>query len=358
MFINIQFLRFFAVLQVVLFHAMPVFLESTGSTIVDGILSSGFSGVDIFFVISGFIIWYTSDNGGVSMDALLFFKRRLKRIFSGYLPFFIAATFIISIYFPKKLASIDFLGSALLLPIPISERVLPVSWSLTYELYFYLIFALILFFEARVRLRILAVLAGAIVIVNLIGYSLFDFYSKEFFSTIPLWARIPFSPYNLEFIAGALIAANMHKMKLENTLIYFGCFVLLFVGGAYYNARFAGLNMESGYYVMERVGLFGGASLFLLLAAISLEKKKILVLPGASLLLGGASYSIYLSHTLIITVISQASLPLALSEISLFIFAVSMVIAYSTFHYVRIEKPLYKYLVYGKINRIDAKTNV
>lgn len=348
MYVNIQFLRLFAVLQVVLFHAMPVFLAGTGNIIADGILSAGFSGVDIFFVISGFIIWHTSENSRVSLDAISFFKRRLKRIFSGYLPFFLAATFIISIYHPQKLGNIDFFGSALLLPIPIAERALPVSWSLTYELYFYLIFALILFFNARARYLILAALAVTILIVNLIGYSLFDFYSKEFFSTIPLWVRIPFSPYNLEFIAGALIAANIHKLKLENTLVYLTCFVLFFAGGAYFNIYYAGLNMESGYYVMERVGLFGAASISLLLAMLSLEKKGRVMFPRVSLLLGGASYSIYLSHTLIITIISQTNLRLNFPEVPLFIFAVSIIIAYSALHYVRIEKPLYKYLVFGR----------
>ena len=83
---NIQFLRFVAAMLVVLYHSatrLPAndsvfqFIFSTGESL-------GFAGVDIFFVISGFIMAYTSSHQSGLSESFDFARRRLARIFSGY----------------------------------------------------------------------------------------------------------------------------------------------------------------------------------------------------------------------------------------------------------------------------------
>ena len=86
MLINIQFLRLAAAMLVVFYHT-SAHVRSTGAeqglffAVNDAV---GFAGVDIFFVISGFIMAHTSfgDSGGVAGWAFL--RRRIARIYSGY----------------------------------------------------------------------------------------------------------------------------------------------------------------------------------------------------------------------------------------------------------------------------------
>ena len=98
MLINIQFLRFVAAMLVVFFHCAA---HLQASRQAPGLLfgfgqSAGFAGVDIFFVISGFIMaWTTADDRAA--DAVAFAKRRVARIYSGYWPFFLLALGLFSL---------------------------------------------------------------------------------------------------------------------------------------------------------------------------------------------------------------------------------------------------------------------
>ena len=82
MLINIQFLRFAAALAVVVYHAGkhvaatgadPGWLFRAGEAV-------GFAGVDVFFVISGFIMFHTTRESAGAAAAAEFLKRRVARI--------------------------------------------------------------------------------------------------------------------------------------------------------------------------------------------------------------------------------------------------------------------------------------
>ena len=93
MLINIQFLRMVAAMLVVFYHT-SAHVRSVGAeqgaffAVNDAI---GFAGVDIFFVISGFIMAHTSFSAAGWADGWSFLRRRLARIYSGYWPFFLLA---------------------------------------------------------------------------------------------------------------------------------------------------------------------------------------------------------------------------------------------------------------------------
>jgi len=93
---NIQALRAFAVLNVVLFHALDMSNSYGYDFELFRILTRwGQNGVDIFFVISGFIMVYIQSQNQKS--ALGFIENRIKRIVPLY--WSLTAIFVLLLYF-------------------------------------------------------------------------------------------------------------------------------------------------------------------------------------------------------------------------------------------------------------------
>lgn len=79
----IQIRRGFAAWRVVLHHAAPIlFNDKINSTLVKHMAKKGAMGVDIFFVISGFIIYKTISNNATSVPD--FYMKRVRRVVPGY----------------------------------------------------------------------------------------------------------------------------------------------------------------------------------------------------------------------------------------------------------------------------------
>jgi peptidoglycan/LPS O-acetylase OafA/YrhL len=93
MLINVQFLRFAAAMLVVFYHTSS---RVRDAGVDQGALFSvsqalGFAGVDVFFVISGFIMAHTTGSASGLRAGWSFARRRVARIYSGYWPFFVFA---------------------------------------------------------------------------------------------------------------------------------------------------------------------------------------------------------------------------------------------------------------------------
>jgi len=116
-FYTLQLLRFIAAMLVLLFHLMMV--------------SSGYKGVDIFFAISGFVMYYTLFVRR-RPDAIHFIVNRITKIFFLY---WVALLFMILVQ-PMKYADLN-LKNVILFPGHLS--IIGVSWSLSFELYFYFV---------------------------------------------------------------------------------------------------------------------------------------------------------------------------------------------------------------------------
>jgi peptidoglycan/LPS O-acetylase OafA/YrhL len=89
--INIQFLRAFAALIVIFYHTAPHYYITGGEhsgNIFSFFSQIGYAGVDIFFVISGYIMWYSSHNHKGTKDVLEFIYARFTRIYPVYWSFF------------------------------------------------------------------------------------------------------------------------------------------------------------------------------------------------------------------------------------------------------------------------------
>jgi peptidoglycan/LPS O-acetylase OafA/YrhL len=162
---SIQALRGIAALIVVCFHSansfrnhLPSDLSSEGYQreyqLMSGFWDRGFAGVDLFFVISGFIMMYVSFRKKPSFETcFIFLHARLIRVFPVWWLF----ASIISVYYfsaygapgdPDRAGMVGgpwkfFVQSMLLIP----QNALPVlytGWTLIHEIHFYVIFAILL----------------------------------------------------------------------------------------------------------------------------------------------------------------------------------------------------------------------
>src|SRR5256885_1805574 len=170
---DIDGLRALAVLAVVLFHyRAPGF-------------GGGYVGVDVFFVISGYLITglilKESREGGFSLRS--FYERRVRRIFPALFAMLAAATIVAALlFFPVSFArfgksllataffasNFEFWHEAGYFDVAADQKPLLHLWSIAVEEQFYLIFpALLLLIGSRSRSR-LAVAIGAIFIGSLV----------------------------------------------------------------------------------------------------------------------------------------------------------------------------------------------
>ena len=141
----IQALRGFAVLGVVAFHSMSIEKKySGGDLLLPDFLLLGQSGVDLFFVISGFVM-VTVTMGRFVRDREMqrFLWGRFTRIYPTYwfyffltaVVYFIKPSWVNSLYGHQA----ELFTSFLLFPN--QQPLVMVAWSLSHELWFYSIFA-------------------------------------------------------------------------------------------------------------------------------------------------------------------------------------------------------------------------
>jgi exopolysaccharide production protein ExoZ len=292
---NIQLLRAVAAYLVVFVHLSDL-LPMT--PITEFLHYKGYSGVDLFFVISGFIMVYTSSRKKIS--ASQFMLNRIKRI----VPLYYLVTFFvfgIAIYFPFifQNTSADFyalLKSLAFVPFEKSPgRIYPLyflGWTLNYEMFFYLIFALSLSLWYEMRVALCAMMIFGLILVgvfihgpsNVIVY----FYSR---------------PIMLDFSLGMLIAlfheqisAAMRRIPVLPWLtLAFGIVSLLTVSSF--------LSITPSFYASptNTFVTFGLPAALIVMAAIGLDDIRTRGQPWQFFQeIGNASYSIYLTPFFII----------------------------------------------------------
>jgi exopolysaccharide production protein ExoZ len=363
---NIQFLRFVAAMLVVLYHSaagLPA-SDSVFQVIFSGGRSLGFAGVDIFFVISGFIMAHTSNRHAGASDSFEFARRRLARIFSGYWPFFIVAVIVFASFRPEHFAESNLLKSFFLWPQPLDRVLLEITWTLSYELYFYLLFSLlILFTSPRNRIGIVVLAFGALLLFNLYRHFVAESFSPDNIYYLAFWSQFLTSPFLLEFFAGSIVAWWVTRQPGGPAWSWLLTGSLLFLVGGWINESFYAGLIEQGFHVVPRVAVYGIPACMIMMGLVRLEvaaNRAALAKSGAdrtagmraparfSALTGGASYAIYLSHVLILTVVWNTGLNQAVASwpghliIGAYVLLASAIAGYSVLHYVYLEKPLHR----------------
>jgi peptidoglycan/LPS O-acetylase OafA/YrhL len=173
----------------------------------------GFFGVELFFLISGFVICMS----GMGRSLGQFFVARVVRLYPAYW-FAVLATAVVVTLWPtvnQPLAHTDVVTNLTMLQIPLhTPNVDGVYWTLWVELRFYLLFALVVFFGVTYR-RVVAFCAlwtVASVATMAVGGPLLDDGRS---STILQLAIVPqYSPY---FIAGMAFFL-MHRFRPDPLL--------------------------------------------------------------------------------------------------------------------------------------------
>lgn len=336
--------------MVVIYHA-SAHLRASGHEL--GVLfwfgqSTGFAGVDVFFVISGFIMaWTTTDSSG-GPDAVSFAKRRVARIYSGYWPFYLLALAYFAWLGGNYLANAQLIRSALLWPTDLRHLLLPVSWTLIYEMFFYFLFALMIVFGGARRDFIVKVL-----FVFMAGWGLYSYLVRRAYDPGPLDAMSVYElytsfPYLLEFLAGSIIAAGSRNRPQGMAWVFLLSGSALFLAGGWINENLFHGRLIQGYFIVWRVLIFGSAAALILSGLVRLEFRGLVLAPRFSLLAGGASYALYLCHTLILDWAYRMGLPGWLAQKpgwlaqAALVGVAAIIVLYSVLHYLWVERPLHR----------------
>ncbi len=169
--VNIQALRGLAVLLVIAVH-LAGYEEKFGHgyTILPKWFAIGGSGVDIFFVISGFVM-VTITRGRFQQTGSIrrFIYHRLMRIYPAYwfYSLIMLAFFLMQQRQGDNSRMVDITASFLLLP-QNQWPLLVVGWTLIHEIYFYLVFSLLLAFHERWLLPLMILWGGATITGSLL----------------------------------------------------------------------------------------------------------------------------------------------------------------------------------------------
>lgn len=291
---SLQILRALAALSVIYAHIRYDFGVKFGIADFPPRIAPFDAGVDMFFVISGFVMVYASERlfGGRGA-AREFLARRILRIVPLYWATSLAALAYIlarqraSDLVPHAVFAKWTAASFLFIPYARTNGEMSplngVGWTLNYEMFFYAVFALAIALPRRAAVTAVTLLFAAMVLVGLR------------FGPLPEPAAFWCDPLILEFVFGMLIALAMREgvrlpSWLAHGIILGGCAVFL---------------------VAEQIGeaprvLHFGLPSALIIAGLTLNASwSGTASPGrlarVFLFLGDASYSIYLVHPFALT---------------------------------------------------------
>jgi exopolysaccharide production protein ExoZ len=270
--VTIQYLRGAAALAVTLYHALQW---------VDGGFEIGRAGVDLFFVISGVIMWRITAGRRISQAAFL--ARRATRIAPLYWLVTVLVCAIALVwrnFLPEVIPDWEHLALSLAFiphfdPIGRPFPLLPPGWTLTYEAAFYGLFATCLAWPGRSRAVALTV--GLVALV-----------ATGFLWQDPVYI-LGGNPMLLEFAAGVWLAVAMDARALPRRA--WGAASLLFGLGA-----FAALQVTGFISELWRPLIWGAPAVMLVMGALVIEADGGAPRLAGPLALGDASYALYLVH--------------------------------------------------------------
>lgn len=337
---SIQLLRGIASILVVLLHITINCRENTGQIFLFNIFSFGGSGVDIFFVLSGFIITYSNLRYLAQPSSVgKFLKRRFIRIFPIYwiiITGFLILQLVLPAFYksPFDTSLANMLQTYLLLPGHIMIN--GVSWSLTNELFFYLLFTLALLLPNK---KISFYLMG----VYFLFLIVFALTNPMAINGNPYKELLLF-PMNIEFFLGVFIVLIVNRIPKNWIYPLMISGIAFFIAGAFLSNSDFTVVSSSSNVALNRVLLFGLPSFLIILAVVKLEFSKTVNMHNIFLHLGDASYSIYLIHLPIVAAFFKLVVKFNINNAVLlslcsFLLLITVCVA-GIFIYHKIEKPL------------------
>lgn len=365
---TIQIMRCIAATVVVLAHS-----GWTAYGVSHQVTNLGGIGVDIFFIVSGFIMPYVvfgglyHDKSTVVISSGSFFIKRLTRILPLYFLSTVAVLILsafVSIclhpdvdlaymYNPGKFSFSWFLKS-LTFTHWHSPPLLAIGWTLQLEFVFYTFFAAVIAIK-HIKIDLIEIIFGLFVLVSniLVNAEV----TRGLVSYMPF--LLVFSqPMMIEFLFGMIL----YRLYSSNIVLPTKLSILILIVAlpvfAYLSLTdfFGYLNLMSSS--VSRILLWGGTAFFIVWAALSLEKLFVLNrFTQKLLLLGDASYSLYLVHWLTIPFITFVFARYNLyTSVNMYIFLMLNFLIcqkIALLVHIKIEKPMNKF-----IRQINFRNNL
>lgn len=333
---SIQLLRGLAALAVAVAHLHAVENRLAGEQLLGSWALAGFGGVDLFFVISGFVmVWTTRAAQGQARAVPGFVFARLGRIYPLWwlVCGALVAVWMVRpewVYASHHTVAPDIVRSLLLLP----AATLPlhaVGWTLIHELWFYLVFAVLLLAPARwlpVLLGLWAALVAGAALALPAPQS-------------PLLALVR-HPLTLEFILGAGVGllATRGVWPVPGLLVQVAVIWMVLAAIA---ARSEANVLFAGEW--WRVTAFGLPSALLVWGLAGLEQRGWRA-PRFGVRLGDWSYALYLIHVPVFAALGRLAAPVSSDGIAdsliLLPAALAAAIAAAAILHIGFERPVQK----------------
>ncbi len=329
---SIQGLRGLAACLVVGFHFIGVAAHSYPDSEMRGpvfaVLRQGWIGIDLFFVVSGFIIALTTQGASGPRDALDYLRRRIVRI----VPIYWALTLVmvaVALSLPVLEGDVPITPAWIALSLSFwppkdfayASPILFVGWTLSYEMLFYLVVF------AAIALRSMLVIPAIILTLALAGLA-FDLTAAGGLGWITN-SRV------LEFLMGFAVF-RAHKATAIGTAPALALGVAGLIGMAVSTATAPDNTIWQSLSIGLSVSVF-------LLGAAAIERNTALPLPTALIALGDASYSIYLMQCFTLPLAVPVLPALGLTQfgpLAICLIGVAMTAASGFAVYAFVERPL------------------
>ncbi len=282
--------------MVVFSHLLVIEKKYSTDVILGDWLNMGLAGVDIFFVISGFIMVHVAmrKNKGVPLRGVkAFFEflfARITRIYPLY--WFVSLALLLVWFWRPDLvfssidAKPDLLKSFLLFP-DNRPPLLAVGWTLIHEMGFYLVFSLFMLASRKFLPFGLSLWALVLVLANVAGWN-----------NAGAVSGIIFSPLGFEFLAGCLAGLVYYKYKIKTPdmvlLPVLACFFIVAIVLAKNGIEEFEIHLTRTLYLT-----LPGMVLVYAFATSKWQAPKWFVT------LGDWSYSLYLTHVLSLSLIGK-----------------------------------------------------
>ena len=328
---SVQYMRAIAALLVVIHHAAWKGEQYSSNPLYW--FNVGGIGVDLFFIISGYIMCHTVDKKKIEFSS--FIKARFLRIIPLY---WLLTTLALSIYifFPDKVnssgGSTNIISSYTLFPTE-GKYLINNGWTLSYEFLFYFIFSSCLFFNT---LRKYLIPCFIILILVFSGWLIGDVHYLISFLT---------SEFLIEFMFGIFA---FYFTKNIGTNIYYGVVLISISITAivFVDMNNMEFNRSIQYGVPSFIFFLG-----MLLMEYRFKNSNSSIFSSTLKALGNSSYSLYLSHPFSLVASSIALSYLGLADYGVIFVGLLVITSLISGHlcYLILEKPLVKLM---KTNRL------
>jgi len=297
--LNIQALRALAAFLVVFVHLQPL---ATRAGADPHFFDFGNAGVDLFFVISGMIMVFTTGQSNVTASS--FMAHRIARVVPFYwlvtLTVFGVALLAPSMMQATRADPFDLVRSLAFIPFEkangLVQPIVFVGWTLNYEMAFYLLFAAGMLTGRR---GLGLMLTGALLLIA----------AGVGFTTEPkgIWGTFYTAPIIVEFGLGMAIGRAMSVMPRWRTM--------RFLAGSVAVAAFGLMIAGSSLWPdIDRLFIFGLPASILVGSALILEGGGVVFASSLVRRLGDASYATYLTHFFVTQAITKSVFMLGLTE--------------------------------------------